>query len=177
MLEWQTLGLHNAQGLWLCLAGGNAENGWFCVSGSPDEQKTAKTAFRGAPTSRKQQKQTIRGLGWAENHYDTEIFTEGTDFRTSYYGGCNRALSGRDETNLVYADGVDKFFFLPSLGLYYSGKLNIKSGGCYWSSTAHPNHDDVAYIFRFGSSSIDLTYYYTRDRGARAQPFSFFGDN
>ena len=52
----------------------------------------------------------------------------------------------------------NSYFFLPALGYYRFGVINeMKSTGCYWTSTRTPDDTNWAYRMKFDSSSIELS--------------------
>ena len=115
----------------------------------------------------------------AEGHYNTEKSADGTtDLRTSTitmsYYNTNSSINNSGRPS---AADTSKYFFLPSLGVYESGKLHdIGASGCYWSSSAHPRYSHYAYPLCFYSGAVTL-YGNKRSSGAIAQPFSNFGNN
>lgn len=66
---------------------------------------------------------------------------------------------------------ISKYFFLPALGYYDGGQLNILgSSGYYWSSSAKPSGSSHAYYLSLDSDNVGLHNYY-RYSGNVAQPF------
>ena len=118
----------------------------------------------------------------AEGHYNTEKSADGTtDLRTTWKGGYSNTNSIIDSSGLPSAADTSNYFYLPTLGNYYSGKLlNVGSLGCYWSSSAVPmisgyvpinsNIDKRAYCLNIGRSYIGVSYN-TRDLGFRVGMF------
>ena len=101
----------------------------------------------------------------AEHHYDTEKSADGTpDMRTTfktYYNNSSSINSG-----LPSAADANKYFYLPALGAYYSGRLYyVGDGGDYWSSSAIPSDSYTAYFLAFGSGSVNV------DRNNRNQAY------
>lgn len=102
----------------------------------------------------------------AEHNYDTEKSADGTDRRTTGDGGGWTVSS-----TLLSAAEANNYFYLPALGLYYQGMLQIGSsfGGNYWSSSAFPGSSRNAYALYFSSFDISLTYGYNF-HGYRVEP-------
>ena len=66
---------------------------------------------------------------------------------------------------------ISKYFFLPALGCYFSGRLfGLGSNGMYWSSSATPSYSSRAYGMDFGRGFVRLNYSLCSD-GVVAQPF------
>ena len=58
---------------------------------------------------------------------------------------------------LPSAADANKYFYLPALGYYGSGQLNlVGSNGQYWSSSASPLGSNYAYYLRFHSGNVDV---------------------
>lgn len=62
---------------------------------------------------------------------------------------------------------LDKYFFLPTLGFVYEGELNVAAdptlsveqiSGSYWSSTAVPSTDNIAYYLGFSQIAVGVGY-------------------
>ena len=93
----------------------------------------------------------------ADHHYDTEKSADGlTDLRTTYkfYVNTNSSIatSGRPS-----AADAGKYFFLPALGIYDSGRLNgVGSRANYWSSNAQPRIRNFAYNMYFESDLVNV---------------------
>lgn len=67
---------------------------------------------------------------------------------------------------------IDKYFFLPASGWYYTGTLSfLVSSGYYWSSSARPSVSSDAYCLGFHSGYVGLYCGHSRDMGFVAQPF------
>ena len=68
---------------------------------------------------------------------------------------------------------IGKYFFLPALGFYSSGKLTAPgSDGFYWSSSAYPSKiSHESYRLNFYSGSVGLLLSSYRGYGYVAQPF------
>ena len=66
--------------------------------------------------------------------YNSNTAVDGTDWRTT-----NKVQSWSASQTLPSVADANKYFYLPALGYYLSGKLdNIGQGGHYWSSSAVP---------------------------------------
>ena len=92
----------------------------------------------------------------AEHHDDTEKSADGTtDMRTTlkeYFNNSSSITSG-----LPSAADANKYFYLPALGAYYSGRLYyVGNSGVYWSSSAIPSDSYTAYFLGFGSGSVSV---------------------
>ena len=82
--------------------------------------------------------------------YNSNTAVDGTDWRTN--GNSN---SWSVSQTLPSAADAGKYFYLPALGYYLSGKLNyVGINGRYWSSSASPWTSNNAYHLNFGSSSV-----------------------
>ena len=83
--------------------------------------------------------------------YNKNTAFDGTDWRTtpnfkSWYYIPNTIPSAVE---------ISKYFYLPALGYYHSGKLyNIGSNGSYWSSSAYSSGESGTYSMSTNSSSI-----------------------
>ena len=104
----------------------------------------------------------------AEHHYDTEKSADGsTDLRTThkyYYNNSSSINSG-----VPSAADANNYFYLPALGVYYSGKLNgVGGSGRYWSSSAYSWSTDGAYCLGFNSGIVNVNNY-SRGYGIRAE--------
>ena len=105
----------------------------------------------------------------AEGNYNTEKSADGsTDLRTThkhYYNSNSRINSG-----LPSAADANKYFYLPALGYYESGKLYVVGNtGYYWSSSAHSFNDEHAYNLNFYSGGVYVINY-RRESGFRVEP-------
>ena len=104
----------------------------------------------------------------SEHHYDTEKSADGsTDMRTTYKHYENNHSS--INSGAPSAADAGNYFYLPALGSYSSGRLNLSSGGYYWSSSAHPWLDYAAYCLDFSSGNANL-YGGIRYFGYRVEP-------
>ena len=73
--------------------------------------------------------------------YNSNTAVDGTDWRTN--GNSN---SWSVSQTLPSAADAGKYFYLPALGDYESGKLNyVGDYGFYWSSSATPGYSYIAH--------------------------------
>ena len=85
----------------------------------------------------------------ADHHYDTEKSADGTtDMRTTYKYYSNNSSS----SIIPSAADAGNYFYLPTLGYYYSGQLDGVGSGYYWSSSAL--YSNGAYYLRFNRGNI-----------------------
>ena len=103
----------------------------------------------------------------AEHHYDTEKSVDGSDWRT--IGTSSRWSVSQ---TLPSAADANKYFYLPSLGYYYSGQLGLVGDyGNYWSSSAVPIPGvKSAYYLKFYSGYASVYFSNTFD-GYRVDGF------
>ena len=102
----------------------------------------------------------------AESHYNSNTAYDGTDWRTN---GNDKSWSASQ--TLPSAADANKYFYLPALGSYYSGRLNnVGIGGNYYSSSAYPWDSSDAYGLYIGSG-IAFVYYNIRDVACRVGGF------
>ena len=143
------------------------EMSWYCMYGDPrwdgDELWTTMGhLYKGGMWFKK------KSVLLAEHHYDTEKSADGsTDLRTTYkyYNNTNSSIN----SGLPSAADANKYFYLPALGYYYSGRLYGVGGyGNYWSSSANPWSSNNAYGLIFYSGHVDM-YYSGRDDGFRSE--------
>ena len=90
-----------------------------------------------------------------EGHYNTEFSADGsTDLRTTWKQYKNTNSSSINSGVPSSAD-AGNYFYLPALGYYDFGQLsNIGIYGYYWSSSAYPLGNLMAYHLRFDSGSV-----------------------
>ena len=135
---------------------------WYAVKGDPrwdaDELWTTMGhLYKGGMWFKK--KANING-------YNPNTAVDGTDWRTNGNGN-----SWSVSQTLPSAADAGNYFYLPTLGYYYSGQLYyVGSNGWYWSSSATPWGGSYAYQLSFNSGSV-----YVNDRsrlyGFRAEAF------
>ena len=104
----------------------------------------------------------------AEHHYDTEKSADNTtDLRTTWKNYNNNSSS--INSGVPSAADAGNYFYLPALGYYYSGQLNVVGhNGNYWSSSARPWLSNYAYCLIFNSGDVSVYGNY-RYRGFRAE--------
>ena len=145
------------------------ELSWYCMYGDPrwDEDELWTTMghlYKGGMWFKK------KSVLQADHHYDTEKSADGlTDLRTTYkfYVNTNSSIatSGRPS-----AADAGKYFFLPALGIYDSGRLNgVGRRANYWSSNAQPWSSNFAYNMYFKSDLVNVGTTY-RYYGFRVDP-------
>ena len=108
----------------------------------------------------------------AEGNYSKNIAADGRDWLIHDYHKTSPV-----GTTLPSAAEANNYFYLPALGIYEDGQVDgVGRWTTFWSSTASPRVNSIAYYLRFTNSSI-IVDRYNRWLGARAQAFSDFGDN
>ena len=96
--------------------------------------------------------------------FNPNTAVDGTDWRTN-----GNALNWSVSQTLPDAADAGNYFYLPALGYYYSGQLNIVGNvGAYWSSSAFPWISDYAYYLGFNSGTVGVNNY-NRHNGFRAE--------
>ena len=106
----------------------------------------------------------------AEHHYDTEKSADGsTDLRTTRkdYNNTNSSIKN---SGIPSAADANNYFYLPALGYYMPNGMTteIASKGSYWSSSAYPRNNYIAYYLRFFISDTHV-YSATRNNGFRVE--------
>ena len=103
----------------------------------------------------------------SEGKYDIDKSADGiTDLRTSYHNYRNTSL----KYSLPSPSDANKYCFLPDLGRYYAGMLSLANeDSYYWSSSAVPWTNGMAYCLSFVYSEVRVTYD-TREAGFRVKP-------
>ena len=144
------------------------EMSWYCMYGDPrwdgDELWTTMGhLYKGGMWFKK------KSVLLAEGNYNTEKSADGsTDLRTThkYYNNSNSSIN----SGLPSAADANKYFYLPALGYYESGKLYVVGNtGYYWSSSAHSFNDEHAYNLNFYSGGVYVINY-RRYTGFRVEP-------
>ena len=142
------------------------ELSWYCMYGDPRYDRdelwtTMGHLYIGGMWFKK------KSVLQAEHHYDTEKSADGTtDLRTTNSTYRNSSIN----YSLPSAADAGNYFYLPALGYYSSGQLyDVGDAGYYWTSSAHPWHDEDAYILYFDSGRADVDYYF-RYNGMRVEP-------
>ena len=126
---------------------------WYAAKGDPrwdrDELWTTMGhLYKGGMWFKK--KSVLQG----EGNYDSNTAVDGTDWRTN--GNTN--IWSVSQT-LPSAADANNYFYLPALGYYDSGQLNLVGGyGYYWSSSAQPSVSNYAYSMDFRNNGIYVTY-------------------
>ena len=146
------------------------ELSWYCKYGDPrwdrDELWTTMGhLYKGGMWFKK------KSVLQAEHHYDTEKSADGsTDLRTTYKDYINNN-SSINNSGLPSAADAGNYFYLPALGFYRFGKLNlVGSIGYFWASSTHPWGRSNAYHLTVYSSAVTV-YYNSRDHGFRVDGF------
>ena len=146
------------------------ELSWYCMYGDPrwDEDELWTTMghlYKGGMWFKK------KSVLLAEHHYDTEKSADGsTDLRTTYKDYINNN-SSINNSGLPSAADAGNYFYLPALGFYRFGKLNlVGSIGYFWASSTHPWGRSNAYHLTVYSSAVTV-YYNSRDHGFRVDGF------
>ena len=152
------------------------EMSWYCMYGDPrwdaDELWTTMGhLYKGGMWFKK------KSVLQAENHYNTEKSADNTtDLRTTYKVYSNTS-SSIIHSGVPSAADAENYFYLPTLGYYYTNWLSsIGYGANYLSSSATPKNDDTAYRLGFYRGGVNVSYI-NRNVGASAESFSDFGDN
>ena len=94
----------------------------------------------------------------AEGHYNSNTAYDGTDWRTAWKMYTNNSSSIYN-SGLPSAADANKYFYLPALGYYSYGRLNlVGGGGFYWSSSGYPGYNDGSYDLSFYRGSVTVWY-------------------
>ena len=146
------------------------ELSWYCKYGDPrwdaDELWTTMGhLYKGGMWFKK------KSVLLAEGNYNTEKSADGTtDLRTTEknYNNTNSRIKN---AGLPSAADANKYFYLPALGNYNSGRLfNVGFIGYYWSSSGQSRDRYGAYILYFGSDYVFVGNG-SRYAGFRAEAF------
>ena len=138
------------------------EMSWYCKFGDPrwdaDELWTTMGhLYKGGMWFKK--KAQISG-------YNPNTAVDGSDWRTT-----SKYQSWSVSQTLPSAADANNYFYLPALGCYDSGQLNLVGGrGIYWSSSATPWDSGLAYGLNFTSGFV-LVYNLSRSYGLRVGGF------
>ena len=144
------------------------EMSWYCMYGDPrwdaDELWTTMGhLYKGGMWFKK------KSVLLAEGNYNTEKSANNTtDLRTTYktYKNNNSSITN---SGLPSASDANKYFYLPALGWYISGKLyNVGLFSYYWSSSADPSRSGYAYGLGFNSGYV-IVDFNNRHDGFRAE--------
>ena len=143
------------------------EMSWYAMFGDPhwdaDELWSAMGhLYKGGMWLKK------KAILLSEGNYNTEFSADGTtDLRTASKSYRNNNIS----SDPISSSESNNYFYMPTLGYYYSGQLNtIGIGGYYWSSSSYSAWDNTSYALTFGSVSVSVDNF-LRDRGLRGQAF------
>ena len=94
----------------------------------------------------------------------------GPDGVTDYRTVSSLFLSNPPSHTPLSDSEINQFFFLPTLGYLYDGKLkDLSVEGDYWSSSGNPLYNTEAGLIRFTNNSFDVYYY--------GRKFGFIGQN
>ena len=97
--------------------------------------------------------------------YNSNTAVDGRDWRT-----INESLLWSASNTLPSAADANKYFYLPALGYYDSGRLYyLGADGFYWSSSGNPWSGQLAYNLHFNSSYVYVQPYF-RNYGLRVEP-------
>ena len=135
---------------------------WYAVKGDPrwDEDELWTTMghlYKGGMWFKK--KSQIGG-------YNPNTAEDGTDWRTT-----SKYQHGSVSQTLPSAADANNYFYLPALGIYYSGQLSgVGDIGFYWSSSADSWNNSNAYYLYFSRSDVHVGSH-ARYMGFRAEAF------
>ena len=133
------------------------EVSWYVVYGDPrwdaDELWTTMGhLYKGGMWFKK------KSVLQAEGHYNSNTAYDGTDWRTAWKMYTNNSSSIYN-SGLPSAADANKYFYLPALGYYSYGRLNlVGGGGFYWSSSGYPGYNDGSYDLSFYRGSVTVWY-------------------
>ena len=97
--------------------------------------------------------------------FDANKAVDGSDWRTTH-----KFQNWSASYTLPDAADANNYFYLPALGVYYSGQLNgVGNVGNYWSSSAHPWVSNYAYYLWFFSGNVYVDIIFDRRNGFRAE--------
>ena len=98
--------------------------------------------------------------------FNTNTAPDGTDWRVGNGG------SFPITNNSISASEINKYFYLPALGVYVNGKLSrIGESGWYWSSSSDPAYNTTAGCLSFNQFQIVAAIQSSRETGGRVQVF------
>ena len=98
--------------------------------------------------------------------YNPNTAEDGTDWRTT-----SKYQNWSVSQTLPSAADANNYFYLPALGIYYSGQLSgVGDNGRYWSSSADPWNNSNAYYLYFSRSDVHVANN-ARYIGFRAEAF------
>ena len=146
------------------------EMSWYVMFGDPRWDKdelwtTMGHLYKGGMWFKK------KSVLLAEGNYNTERSADGTtDLRTTWktYSNSNSSINN---SGLPSAADANKYFYLPALGYYTSGRLtSVGFSGFYWSSSANPTGSDGACNLAFFSGFVLVGNGDSRYNGFRVEP-------
>ena len=86
------------------------------------------------------------------NGYNPNTAVDGTDWRTNSLGH-----TWPVSYTLPSAADAGNYFYLPSLGNYYSGQLYYVGNTCgYWSSSGDPHFSNHAFYLSISGSDVGV---------------------
>ena len=98
--------------------------------------------------------------------YNSNTAVDGSDWRRT-----SQDQEWPASRTLPSAADANKYFYLPALGYYNSGRLgDVGGSGYYWSSSAFPWNSSTAYHMSFYSGGVHMSYY-MRFKGYRVGTF------
>ena len=99
--------------------------------------------------------------------YNSTTAVDGTDWRTA---NKDQTWTTVSQTLPSSAD-ANKYFYLPALGAYTLGLLNVLGDlGAYWTSSGTISQGSNSYGLTFDNGSIKIAYYYASSNGFRVEP-------
>ncbi|WP_455064467.1 hypothetical protein [Prevotella sp.] len=99
--------------------------------------------------------------------YNSTTAVDGTDWRTA---NKDQTWTTVSQTLPSSAD-ANKYFYLPALGAYTLGLLNVLGDlGAYWTSSGTISQGSNSYGLTFDNGSIKIAYYYASHNGYRVEP-------
>ena len=99
--------------------------------------------------------------------YNSTTAVDGTDWRTA---NKDQTWTTVSQTLPSSAD-ANKYFYLPALGAYTLGLLNVLGDlGAYWASSGTISQGSNSYGLTFDNGSIKIAYYYASSNGFRVEP-------
>ena len=99
--------------------------------------------------------------------YNSTTAVDGTDWRTE---NKDQTWTTVSQTLPSSAD-ANKYFYLPALGAYTLGLLNVLGDlGAYWTSSGTISQGSNSYGLTFDNGSIKMAYYYASHNGYRVEP-------
>ena len=99
--------------------------------------------------------------------YNSTTAVDGTDWRTA---NKDQTWTTVSQTLPSSAD-ANKYFYLPALGAYTLGLLNVLGDlGAYWTSSGTISQGSSSYGLTFDNGSIKMAYYYASHNGYRVEP-------